>query len=372
MTTTDTTSTSTAGTDWREPGVRFERQGAVVVMTLDRATKLNAIDSGMKVAIASELPRIARDPQVYAVFLRAAPGRMFSAGGDIRELYDLALADPGRAAAECAREYALVWQLECFSKPTVALIDGAVMGTGAGLVQCATHRVAGPGYRFQMPETAIGFFPDAGVVWHLARLPHEIGTWLALTGAAIGPADAYSLDLASHCIAADRFGEAQSAIADAHPIDQVLGELHADPGPAPLAAVREIIARCFSADTVTEIMCRLEAEREARAWCQEALATLSSRSPLALAVTLAHVRRARHLDLHQTLTVDHRLAARLVTSNDFLEGVRTLLVDKRGQPRWRPATLGDLGQRQVERLFEPLGAGALVLPPRQEMHPARP
>ena len=47
-------------------------------------------------------------------------------------------------------------------------------------------------------------------------------------------------------------------------------------------------------------------------------------------VTLQHIRRCRFLDLRQTLTLDYRLAVRLVTRHDFLEGVRVLLIDKQG------------------------------------------
>ncbi len=369
---TEATGTSTVAVGTESPCVRFERQGAAVIVTLDRPGRLNAIDSGMKTAISRELPRIAHDPQVYAVLLQASPGRMFSAGGDTREYYALATTNPTLAAAAYANEYSLIWLLDCFSKPTIAFIDGAVMGTAVGLVQCATHRVAGPGYLFQMPETAIGFFPDNGVAWHLARLPREVGTWLALTGASIGPADALHLDLITHVIAPSRFDEAAAAIADCQPIDQVLDAMSADPGPPPLADVADVIERCFSADDMSEIMCRLGTEVEHRDWCADQLATLASRSPLALAVTLEHIRRARHLDLRQTLVVDYRLAVRMVTSHDFLEGVRTRLIDKQGEPRWRPSVSSELSRRQIERLFDPLDEGGLNLPTRQEMQTSRP
>ncbi len=369
---TEATGTSTVAVGVKNPGVRFERKGAAVVLTLDRPDRLNAVNSGMKAAISRELPRIARDPQVYAVLLQASPARMFSAGGDIREYYDLATTNPTLAAAEFANEYSLIWLLDCFSKPTIAFIDGAMMGTAVGLVQCATHRVAGPGYRFQMPETAIGFFPDNGVAWHLARLPGEVGTWLALTGASIGPADALHLDLITHVIAPSRFDEAAAAIADCQPIDQILDAMSADPGPAPLADVAVVIERCFSADDMSEIMRRLEAETEHRDWCASQLATLASRSPLALAVTLEYVRRARHLDLRQTLVVDHRLAVRMVTSHDFQEGVRTRIIEKQGEPQWRPSVASEVSRRQIERLFDPLDEGELNVPTRQEMQPSRP
>jgi enoyl-CoA hydratase len=352
-------------------GVRFQRAGAGVVAVLDRPARLNAIDAAMKAALTIEIPRIARDPQVYAVILRAAPARMFCAGGDIRELYDLVLRSRDAALAECAREYSLIWLFDCFSKPTVALMDGAVLGTGAGIVQSLTHRVAAAGYRFQMPETAIGYFPDNGVSWHLAKLPHEIGTWLGLTGTAIERADAYWLGLLTHCIDAEHFAEISAEIADAQPIDPVLDTRHADPGTAPLAALAPTIQRCFGASSVMEIMARLAASRDNRAWCQATLAALAERSPTALEVTLQLIRRARSLDLRQTLTIEYRLARHLVVGHDFLEGVRARIIEKSGQPRWRPAVTSDVGVRGIERLFEPMTEGELTLPTRMEMQASR-
>ncbi len=367
MSKTDSTGTSQLPAAGAGPGVRFERDRAAVTVTLDRAAKLNAIDSVMKTAIANEIPRIARDPQVYAVLLRAAPGRMFSAGGDIREFYDLSQTAPARAAEETAREYQLIWLLDCFSKPTIAMIDGPVMGTGVGIVHTSTHRVAGPGYRFQMPETLIGFFPDCGVCWHLARLPHEIGTWLGMTGLAIGREDAYWLDLLTHCVEADRFDAIASAIANADPIDDVLAAHHIDPGPAPLKVLAPVIEHCFSAGSTAEIIARLGASTVERAWCAQTIETLRTRSPMALEVTLRHLRRARHLDLRKTLIVDYRLAVRLVASHDFQEGVRARIVDRSGEPRWQPSASTDIGSERVEHFFDLLPSGEMSLPTRQEM-----
>ena len=353
------------------PGIRFEQAGSAVVVTLDRPSRINAIDSAIKAAIANEFPRIARDPQVYAVLLRASPARMFSAGGDVREFRDLAKSSPEKARAECAREYANIWMLDCFSKPTIALIEGAVLGTAAGMVATVTHQVGGAGYRFQMPETLIGFFPDNGVAMALAGMPHHIGTWMGLTGEEIGRADALWLGLLTHCIDAPVFDEITALVADSQPIDQVLDVRHVDPGPPPLKALAPVIERCFGASTVAEIKARLLAEREERAWCDRMLARLAQCSPVALEVTLELVGRAKALDLRQLLQLEYRLASRLVFSHDFQEGVRARVVDKTGDPRWRPSVLSDVSLRQIAELFEPRNEGELMLPTRQEMQAAR-
>jgi len=355
-------------------GIEVTRAGALLRITLDRPAALNAIDSAMRTRLAAAVRDVARDVNVYAVVLDSRSERAFSVGGDVRELITQLAADPTTADAALADEYALNWQLECFSKPSVALVDGLVMGTGVGLSLYATHRVAGPGYAFAMPETAIGFFPDDGVAHALGRLPGWFGIYLGLTGRRIGRADALRHGLVTHCIAADHFDAIRTGLTAAEPVDPLLDGLHREPGPGILAGHEEVIEHAFSAPSMPEIVARLEAERDGGGahadWCRDVLAELQQRSPLALAVTLRHIRDARALDLRQTLMIDHRLACRLIRRPDFAEGVRAALIDKDGRPHWSPDRIGDVTEAMVEACFAPL-PGALILPTRQEMQVAR-
>ena len=176
-------------------------EGAAGIVTLNRPRALNALTAAMRAQIAAAFAAWTRDPQVYAAVIVSATDRAFCAGGDVREMVELGKSRPEEARRSIAAEYALNWQLDCFTKPTVSLIDGMVMGSGVGITLYGTHRVAGERYRFAMPETGIGLFPDDGVSWAFARMPDEIGMYLALTGRAIGRADAYRLGLVTHCAA---------------------------------------------------------------------------------------------------------------------------------------------------------------------------
>lgn len=355
-------------------GVAIGREGALLRLTLDRPTALNAINAPMRTDLATAIRTVARDPNTYAVLFDSSSGRAFSVGGDVRELAALQAADPASARAALADEYALNWQLECFSKPSVALIDGLVMGTGVGVSLYATHRVAGPGYCFAMPETAIGFFPDDGVARALALMPGEIGMYLGLTGRRIGRANALRLGLVTHCVAAEHFAAIRAGLTAADPVDQLLDGLHVKPEPGELQDIADVIADSFSAGSVTEIMQRLGAIRDsggARAsWCDGVLGELRLRSPLALSVTFRHIREARVLDLRHTLMIDHRLACRLVAHPDFAEGVRAALVDKDSKPRWSPSRPAEVSNDMVDDCFAPM-PGALILPTRQEMQATR-
>lgn len=343
-------------------------EGAAGVVTLNRPAALNALTTPMRAAIAGAFSRWGRDPQVYAAVIAASPGRAFCAGGDVRETTRKGRSRKDEAVRSLAEEYGLIWLLDCFSKPTVSLIDGIAMGSGVGISLYGTHRVAGERYRFAMPETAIGLFPDDGVCWAFGRMPDAIGMYLALTGKAIGRADALALGLVTHCIAAARFAEIRGGLVAADPVDPLLDGLHEDPGPGEFEVLRGPIARCFSADTVEDIIARLRAERGAAAtWADGVVKDLAGRSPISLEITHRLVRLARDLDLRETLEYDFRLACRCLDGHDFYEGVRAMLVDRDRAPKWRPERLEDVSEAMVDAYFAPLGPDDLALRSRAEM-----
>lgn len=355
------------------PDVVINRIGAAATIVLNRTRALNALTAAMRASISAEIPRLARDASLYVVLIRSASPKAFCAGGDVRELISLYRDDPQRAFAAFADEYRLDWTLECFSKPTVSLVDGIVMGSGVGITMYNTHRVAGANFTFAMPETAIGLFPDVGVAHALSRLPDEIGTYLGLTGRSIKRADAYRLGIATHCIDADHFNDIETALADAQTVDPLLDDLHVEPGSGELEPHRQIIARCFAGDTVEGIMAQLEdISGDGRAFAEGVLDDLSKRSPTSLKITLRHLRRAAGLGLREVLVDDQRLACRCLAGHDFAEGVRAALIDKDNLPVWQPATLAEVSEAVVAAYFDPLPEGVeLALPSRAQMQTSR-
>ena len=379
---TDSSTTTPAATSAGAPGrpvlatagpeVRIETRGAALVISFDRPRALNALTTEMRATLAAELPRLARDPMLYCLVLRSDNPKAFSSGGDVRELVAWGKTEPARARRAFADEYRLNWTLECLTKPTVSLIDGIVMGSGVGVTLFGTHRVAGENYRFAMPETAIGLFPDVGAAYAFARMPDEIGMYLGLTGRTIGRADAFHLGLATHCIAAAEHPAIVAALSGAYPVDQILDSRHQDPGPSDLLARRDIIRHCFSAPSVDGILDRL-AELEARsagladiAWAAAVRSDLLARSPTSLALTFRHIRGAASLDLDAVLEIDYRLACRCLEGHDFAEGVRAALIDKDGKPQWRPATVGEVSTAEIDACFAPLTDEELNLTPRDQ------
>jgi enoyl-CoA hydratase len=354
------------------PNIQIAKDRSVAIVTLDRPRALNALTIEMREKMFRAFPDFARDPVIYAVVQRSTSPRAFSAGSDVREIIGLAKTDMTAAKKAFRDEYALNWQIECFSKPTVSLIDGMVMGGGVGISAYGTHRVAGESYRWAMPETMIGLFPDVGACYLLARMPGSMGVYLGLTGNGISRADAYALGLATHCIGAQEHNAITEALADVWPVDTILDERHRDPGARELEPQLETISQCFSAHSVEEILDRLAAVKGANAqWAQKVLEDLKKRSPVSLKITLRHIMNAKELDLRQTLLSDYRLAVRCLEGHDFREGARAVLIEKSNDARWKPSRIEDVSDDMIAGYFSPLGAEELILPTRQEMQAAR-
>lgn len=352
--------------------LRAERRGALAVAELDRPERNNAVNAQMVADLRAILPKLAKDPGVYALAITSSLAGVFSVGGDIRELLDVASRDPAEARTAMMRELQLCWMLECFSKPTVSFIDGMVMGTGVGISAYGTHRIAGDRYRFSMPETAIGYFPDCGLAHAFSRMPAGLGQYLGLTGAEIAAGDALSLGLVTHTIPSAAFPEIQQLLADAEPVDAVLDARHTAPPVGALMSNAKRIARYFDAASVAETIRRLEQPiSDDRAWTEETLAKLRARSPLALCLTHRAIESARDLDIRETLLQDYRLAVRSIEGGDLREGVRALLLDKDRKPRWQHDRIESVPAELLATYFAPLGSSELPLLPRSEMQQLR-
>src|SRR5262249_2895512 len=117
-----------------EPEILFDRRGAAGIVTLSRPQALNAVTRGMVRALREALDAWEDDPAVTRVVVVAAGERAFSAGGDLRRLYDLGRAGHVEEMLDFWRdEYALNAAIKRYRKPYVSLIDGIVMGGGVGV-----------------------------------------------------------------------------------------------------------------------------------------------------------------------------------------------------------------------------------------------
>lgn len=345
--------------------IEFDRRGAAGLIVLNRPQALNAVTHEMVRGIRAALEEWADDPVVTRVVIMATGGRAFSAGGDIRALADLGKSGRIEEAVRFWRdEYPLNAYIKNYRKPYIALIDGIVMGGGAGISIHGSHRVAGDKFQFAMPEVGIGFFPDVGATWFLARMPGELGTYCALTGDRFDAADASAGRIATHRVPSARFPDLLEGLCGNISVDAILAAFAVPAGEGPIVMRRAAIDRLFAGDRVEDILVALDNESgEHGGWAHAVATNIRTKSPLSLKLALAQVRRGKAWDFATCMQAEFCIVSRVIRGHDFYEGVRAVIVDKDNTPRWQPATLDEISDAEVERHFAPLAAGdGLVLP----------
>jgi enoyl-CoA hydratase len=340
------------------------RRGASGHILLDRPAALNAVTLGMVRAIAGALDEWEHDPAIRCVVVEAAGERAFSAGGDIRLLYEQGRAGDHDAQLRFWREeYILNRRVRTYPKPYVALIDGIVMGGGVGVSLHGSHRIAGDRFVFAMPEVGIGFFPDVGATYFLPRLPGRIGTYFALTGARAKTGDAVALELADAYVPSSQFRALADMLAADGDVEAALTQFRAPPPSSTLAADRTLIDECFAASSVRDILARLDAAGTDRA--REIGATLRTKSPTSLAIAFRQMQIGATFDMDEAMRTEFRIVSRVCRDHDFLEGVRATIIDKDMNPRWRPASLEGIDPARVDAMFAPLGRDELSFAARE-------
>lgn len=322
--------------------VQFSQREDVGDVLLNRPEAYNALTLEMTEAIHRQLALWADDPKISGVVFKGAGGKAFCAGGDVRALYQAQQAGDAKFLETFyRREYQLNYRIATFPKPTVAVMDGIVMGGGAGIAMNCQHRIATDNSHFAMPECKIGLFPDVGAGFFLNRCPGEIGMFLALTGVALRAPGLKYAELATAFIPDDRVDFITPALLD---------RLSMPFAPAPLAGLRPMIDQVFGLASVDEITNILAAR--GGNWANETLAMMRAYSPTSLKVTFAHMRRSRGQKLDAVLKSEFRLSQHFMAGKDFFEGVRAIVIDKDQRPAWRPKELSDVSDAAINAMFE--------------------
>lgn len=334
-----------------------ERREALGHIRLNRPKALNSLTLDMVRDIDEAMDRFESDPAVTAVLISGEGERGFCAGGDIRSVHDDGKAGSSAPIDFWGEEYRLNARIARYPKPYVAFMDGIVMGGGAGLSVHGSHRIVTERTRFAMPETGIGFYPDVGGSWFLTRGPGELGTYLALTGEILGAGDVILAGLADYHMPSDRFAELTEALAGlsecgAAEVGAAVAAFATEPGPCVLAPVRDEIDRLFRFDTVEEIFAALEADDGD--FARKTLATLQRKSPLTLKVTLRLLRAGKNaVSLEECLQREFSALNGVLKSHDFYEGVRAAVIDKDRNPKWQPASLEGVTEKELAPYFTP-------------------
>ena len=195
--------------------------GVISVWTLNRPSKLNALNRDSHTAIKEQCVRVESEDSIRAVVIRgAAPQPVedgerskpaaFAAGADISEFVGKSSDDVRDFFGNNAWE--AVWNL---SKPTIAMVDGFALGGGTELALACDIRVASSRAKFGQPEINLGLIPGGGGTQRLCRLlGYGKAMEMTLTGEMVGAEDALRLGLVNKVVEPEDLEDEAMKMAD--------------------------------------------------------------------------------------------------------------------------------------------------------------
>ncbi|CAH8353550.1 unnamed protein product [Eruca vesicaria subsp. sativa] len=357
--------------------VLVEEKSSVRILTLNRPQQLNALSFQMISRLLQLFLEYEEDSSVKLVILKGQ-GRAFCAGGDVSAVVrDIQQGNWRLGAKLFSAEYILNYVMATYSKTQVSILNGIVMGGGAGVSVHGRFRIATENTLFAMPETSLGLFPDVGASYFLSRLPGFFGEYLGLTGARLDGAEMLACGLATHYVPSTRLTALEADLcrfdsSDPTFTSTILDAYSQNPHLKQQSAYHrlDVIDTCFSERTVEEIIAALEREATDD-WISATIRALKKASPASLKISLRSIREGRLQGVGQCLCREYRMVCHVMKgeiSQDFVEGCRAILIDKDKNPKWKPWRLEEMKDSMIEQYFKRVEEEEdLKLPPRKNL-----
>lgn len=182
--------------------VRYECEGHVARITIDRPDVLNALDARTHEELARAWDEFEADPDVWVGVLTGAGDRSFSVGQDLKELAG-STGLPGTFGSRDKPGWPRLTERFWLAKPVIARVNGYALGGGFELALACDIIVAAEHAEFALPEARLGLVAGAGGVFRLARqLPLKVAIGHLVTGRRLGAARALQLGLVNDVVAA--------------------------------------------------------------------------------------------------------------------------------------------------------------------------
>jgi enoyl-CoA hydratase/carnithine racemase len=357
--------------------VRFKLAGPqqqVAIATLVREKPLNSLLLETIDLLAEKINAWLADDSIACIVLDSSSERAFCAGADITVMYSAIREAPGGASPHAEafflNEYKLDYMLHTATKPFVVWGNGIVIGGGLGLLGGCSHRIGTPTTRIAMPEITIGLFPDAGGTKFLSSMPDNLGLFMGLTGIHLSAGDGLELDLLDFIVELEKKNDVLEGLAglpwgsdeqDNHRLVTALLERHRVSETVPMnliphkGRVSELMQSCLEADNFFAVFDATEAFGDEK--LDTAMATYKKGSPTTARIFVEQMGRARGMSLADMFRMELVIAYQCIRHADFLEGVRSLLIDKDRNPKWTYKSALDVPDSHVEEHFVPAWSG---------------
>ncbi|MFI5017131.1 MAG: enoyl-CoA hydratase/isomerase family protein [Dongiales bacterium] len=253
-------------------GIEIERSGAKATLWLNRPERHNAFDDGLIAELSEALGALAADSAIRVVLL-AGRGKSFSAGADLAWMKRMAGYTAAENAADAQKMAEMLHRLDSLAKPTIALVQGAAMGGGVGLVAACDIAIAAEDAQFAFSEVRLGLTPATISPYVIAAIGPRAARRYLLTAERLDARRALGLGLVATVVpGADLLTEASR-----------LADILCQNGPAAMAEAKRLIAdvtdRPIDAALRTETAGRIARQRAGAEGREGVAAFLEKRKP---------------------------------------------------------------------------------------------
>ncbi len=201
-----------------EPALRYEKDGHIAVVTMNRPEARNAVNPEMLCRLADAWEDVNADPEIRVAILTGAGEQAFCAGADLDKLVRMmqgAIAPENEYDERIKNDVGTIYKGFMRSldvvKPIVAAVRGFCVAGGLELLNCCDIRVAADDAQFALAEVKWSLFPMGGSTVRIPRqIPWPIAMEIMLTGERFSAQEAYRVCLVNKVVpAAQVMGEAR-------------------------------------------------------------------------------------------------------------------------------------------------------------------
>ena len=361
------------------------------IMTLNSANTMNAVDLEMVNLIDDILARWQADDGIVAMVMCGAGDKAFSAGGDIRKLYNSMQAEGDEyleyADAFFRGEYSKNYRVHLFGKPLIAWGHGFVMGGGLGLFIGANHRVGTETLKLAWPEIRIGLFPDVAGSYYLSRLPFPLGHWMALTGSQMNAIDCKQAGLIDYCVPTNQLHclieqlreqpwqenkamnnqyvrqlltnfEQQNDVGrtkkSLFPVSNLKGNQKNIDQLFSVMTEKNITSLADNTSILGDLADKLNAIESDDTWFNQGRENFNAGCPATAHLIMRQLQLGKNMTLKEVVQWELILALQSVRHPDFSEGIRAMVVDKDFQPTWQHQSVKDVPEQWIKAMLTPL------------------
>lgn len=342
----------------------------IAIATLNSPRSLNALSGEMIDLLYPQLLQWQTQSEIVAVFLQGEGDKAFCAGGDIVHMYNEMQKHKGKYPPDIeeyfTKEYQLDYLIHSYRKPFIVWGNGIVMGGGLGMMVGGSHRIVTENSRIAMPEISIGLYPDVGGSCFLNRMPKNCGLFLGLTGASINAVDAKYCKLADYFVVnthkkvfIERLTQLdwQDSESDNNEkLSSLLSDFEQDSTSikpeSKLIEHDELIEKVTDFDNLKDIANAIISADCEDKWFSRAQKSLKHGSALSASLTYQQLQYGKSLSLADCFRMELNLSVKSGQFGEFLEGVRSLLIDKDNSPNWRFDSIENVDKEVIKWFFE--------------------